>query len=82
VHLLGQGLTDLINVFEPDVAVLGGGVTRAGAMLLDPVEQIVRTTAMGAEARTVRICLATLGDVVGVIGAAVVAWDRSTGSGS
>jgi glucokinase len=76
VELLGQALTDLVNVFEPDVAVLGGGVTRAGAMLLDPVARIVRAEAMGREADVVRLELATLGDVVGVVGAAAVAWDR------
>lgn len=76
VELLGQGLTDLVNVFEPDVAVLGGGVTRSGAMLLDPVTRIVRETGMGREADVVRIELATLGDHVGIVGAAAVAWDR------
>lgn len=76
VELLGQGLTDLINVFEPDVAVLGGGVTRSGALLLDPLTAIVRENVMGREAQTVKVELATLGDVVGVVGAAAVAWDR------
>ncbi|MCL2595706.1 MAG: ROK family protein [Promicromonosporaceae bacterium] len=76
VVLLGQALTDLVNVFEPDVAVLGGGVTRSGAMLLEPIAKIVRETGMGREAKVVRLELATLGDVVGVIGAAAIAWDR------
>src|SRR5690606_7881735 len=35
--LLGQGVTDLVNAFEPEVVVLGGGVTRSGAVLLEPV---------------------------------------------
>ena len=75
VELLGQAVTDLVNVLEPDVVVLGGGVTRAGAMLLDPVREIVAGSAMGPAARAVRIELAGLGDVVGVVGAGAVALD-------
>ncbi|MFF2623704.1 ROK family protein [Oerskovia jenensis] len=73
--LLGQGVTDLVNVFEPDVVVLGGGVTRAGSMLLDPVREIVRHQAMGPAARAARVVLAGLGDAVGVVGAGAVALD-------
>lgn len=73
--LLGQALTDLVNVFEPEVVVLGGGVTRAGALLLDPVRDIVARTAMGPAARAARVVLARLGDVVCVVGAGAVAFD-------
>ncbi|MHA7132956.1 ROK family protein [Oerskovia turbata] len=73
--LLGQGVTDLVNVFEPDVVVLGGGVTRSGAMLLDPVREAVRTQAMGPAALAARVELAALGDAVGVVGAGAVALD-------
>jgi len=81
LEVLGQGLSDLINVLEPDVAVLGGGVTRAGSMLLEPLQDIVRNSVMGREADAVRLNLASLGDVVGVVGAAAVAWDRLAGAG-
>lgn len=72
--LLGQAVTDLVNVFEPHVVVLGGGVTRSGAMLLDPVREIVRTTAMPPAARA-EVTLAGLGDEVCVIGAGALALD-------
>ena len=71
--VLGQALTDLVNVFEPELVVLGGGVTRAGAMLLDPVAATVAREAMPPAAKAVRVVLAGLGDVVGVVGAGVVA---------
>lgn len=74
--ILGQALTDLVNAFEPEVAVLGGGVTRAGALLLDPVRDIVTTTAMKPAAQAVRVELAGLGDEVGVVGAGAIAFDR------
>ncbi|WEV69211.1 ROK family protein [Bifidobacterium sp. ESL0775] len=74
--ILGQALTDLVNAFEPEVAILGGGVTRAGAMLLDPVRAIVKENAMEPIAQKARIVLASLGDEVGVIGAGAIAFDR------
>jgi len=73
VDLLGAAVTDLVNVFEPDVVVLGGGVTRAGDMLLEPVRKIVSTEAMPPAAAAARIVLAGLGEHVGVVGAGVVA---------
>lgn len=73
--LLAIALTDLVNVFEPDLVVLGGGVTRAGAMLLDPVRVMVARDAMGPAARTARIELSALGERVCVVGAGAVAMD-------
>jgi glucokinase len=73
--LLGQAVTDLVNVLEPDAVILGGGVTRSGAMLLDPVRNIVKTTGMGPARAAAEVVLAGLGDVVCVIGAAAIAHD-------
>lgn len=72
--VLGQAVTDLVNLFEPHVVVLGGGVTRSGALLLDPVRATVRTAAMPPAARA-RVSLAALGDEVGVVGAGALALD-------
>jgi glucokinase len=75
VAVLAQAITDLVNVFEPDVVVLGGGVTRSGEQLLGPVRRAVLESAMPPAAAAVRIVPAGLGDAVGVIGAAAVASD-------
>ena len=75
VALLGQAVTDLVNILEPDMVVLGGGVTRSGAQLLDPVRELVATTAMAPAAAAARIELAALGDVVCVVGAGELALD-------
>ncbi|WP_375432537.1 ROK family protein [uncultured Friedmanniella sp.] len=77
-ELLATALTDLVNAFEPDLVVLGGGVTRAGSLLLDPLRTAVGSTAMSPAARAVRLELTALGDAVGVVGAAAVAFDRLT----
>lgn len=74
---LGSAVTDLVNVFEPELVVLGGGVVRAGAQLLDPVRAVVAAEAMGPAGRVARIEVAALGDVVCVVGAAAVAHDRT-----
>jgi glucokinase len=75
-ELLGSAITDLVNVFEPELVVLGGGVTRSGAMLLDPIREQVRRDAMGPAARTARLELAQLGEAVCVVGAGAVALER------
>jgi glucokinase len=75
VTALVSAVTDLVNVFEPDAVVLGGGVTRSGHLLLDPVRSGVLARAMPPAAAAVRIERAALGDLVGVVGAASVALD-------
>jgi glucokinase len=75
VDLLGAAVTDLVNVFEPDLVVLGGGVTRAGAMLLDPIRALVAREAMPPAAAAARVEFAALGDLVCVVGAGVIAYD-------
>lgn len=81
VDLLGAAVTDLVNVFEPDLVVLGGGVTRSGAMLLDPVRDRVAREAMAPAARAARVVLAELGDLVCLVGAGTVGHDLLTGVG-
>jgi glucokinase len=75
--LLGCAIVGLVNLFEPELVVLGGGVTRTGEQLLGPVRARVRELVMGPAAHAVQIRQATLGDRVGVVGAAAVAHTRS-----
>lgn len=82
VGLLGAAVTDMVNILEPDMVVLGGGVTRSGAMVLEPVRAVVGREAMGPAARAVRVELAELGDAVCVVGAGAVAMESATPSGS
>ena len=76
---LGSAITDLVNAFEPELVVLGGGVTRSGARLLDPVAAAVARDAMPPAARAARIELARLGAGVCVVGAGAVAHDLLSG---
>jgi glucokinase len=68
---LGIGLANLVNIFNPDMIIIGGGMSKMGDMLLKPARQTVKQRAFKLPARTVRIVKARLGGDVGVIGAAV-----------
>lgn len=75
VELLGTAITDLVNLFEPERVLLGGGVTRAGAMLLDPVRSLVATEAMRPAAAAARVAFAEFGQLASLIGAGAVGLD-------
>jgi glucokinase len=77
--LLGQGLVSLVNVFDPERVVLGGGVMKAGAKLLEPARRVVRARAMSVPARYVEIVPAELGDDAALIGATLLAAERVAG---
>jgi len=82
IEVLSSALTDLVNVFEPAVVVLGGGVTRAGDALLLPIRARVARDAMPPAARAARIELAALGDEVCAVGAGAIALDLLEARGS
>jgi len=69
---LACGITSLANLFEPDLVVIGGGVSRAGEQLLEPVRRLVAAESMHAPG----VVRAALGETVGVVGAAAVAFER------
>ena len=71
-YYLGIGLGNLINLFNPDTIVVGGGVSKAGAILFDPMRRTALAWALKAPAGVVKIVPATLGNDAGCIGAAVL----------
>jgi len=70
---LGVGMANLVNLFNPELIVIGGGLTNMGARIFDPVRSIIQRRAFRAAAQVVRVVPAQLGDDVGVLGAAAVA---------
>jgi glucokinase len=81
VEALACGLTSIVNLFEPELVVVGGGVARAGEQLLGPARAWVLEHAMGPAGSAVRIVAAALGDQVGVVGAAAIVYDRAQSRG-
>lgn len=72
VQLLADGLTSLINIFEPDRVVLGGGVANAGSILIDPVQAIVAKQSVGTAADC-QVVLSARPDQCGLLGAGAIA---------
>jgi glucokinase len=76
--ILGSALANILDVFNPELIVLGGGVTRAGDQLLVPVREAAFAQAMPPAARSAEIVLSELGERLGVVSAAAVAFERFT----
>jgi glucokinase len=76
IEILGSAIANILDVFNPELIVLGGGVTRAGAQLLDPVRELGLRLAMHPAARSGDVVLAGLGDDLGLVSAAAVAFER------
>ena len=75
---LACGLTSIVNLFEPQLVVLGGGVVSGtGEQLLGPVRERVRAEAMSPAGGAASIVGSALGRHVGVVGAAAVAYERA-----
>ena len=68
-RFLGAGLSNLINIFNPDTVVLAGGVTQAGDELLVPLAAEVRRRAFKPAVDACRIVLGSLPVSAGVVGA-------------
>jgi glucokinase len=71
---IGFGVVNCIHIFNPEVVAIGGGVTKAGSLLFDPINRIVDRYALAVPRKAVRVVGAEFGDDVGLVGAAAVAW--------
>lgn len=72
VHGLAVGIINIINMLDPEVIVLGGGVSAAGDFLLDAVREAVKPMVFFKTMPYARIELARLGNDAGIIGAAML----------
>ena len=67
---LGTGIANLLNIFNPDVVVIAGGVTQAGDALFEPLRAEVRRRAFKPAVDACRIVPGALPGTAGVVGAA------------
>jgi len=75
VKHLGAGIVDLINIFEPEIVCIGGGISNEGETLLAPLRAYVdseKYTAKSDAVAQTRITKATLGNDAGIVGAAML----------
>jgi glucokinase len=73
---LGVALSSFANIFEPEVIVIGGGVSAAGELLVGPAREELRRRALPPQNQT-RVTLAELGPDAGMIGAAAMALEEA-----
>jgi glucokinase len=75
-HYLGAAIGSLVNIFDPEVVVVGGGFgLAAGELLLGPARPVILREALAPAGETVRLALAELGAEAGMFGAALVAFE-------
>ena len=67
---LGVGIANAINIFDPELVILGGKVVKAGKFLLDSANEEIRRRTLGYNYRNVRVEISPLGDRAGPLGAA------------
>jgi glucokinase len=75
---LGVGIVNTVHIFNPDIIIMGGSVTKMGQLIFQPVEKAVAKQAFPLSARAIKIVPALLGDDSGLIGAALYAVNKDT----
>ena len=74
---LGVGIAGYVNVFNPEVVVVGGGFSQAGDLLLEPARRVVAERALPPARDSVRLVRALLGPDAGVIGCGLVGFEAA-----
>jgi len=69
---IGIALTGVVNLLNPDVIVVGGGLSFAGSFMFSKMKETISKRAMPTQAKSVRIKRACLGKDAGLIGAALL----------
>jgi glucokinase len=78
-RILGAGIASLVNVFNPELVVVGGGFGEAGDLLFEPARELVAREALSPGRELVRIVPAELGSEAGLIGAGLIAFEALDG---
>jgi glucokinase len=74
---LGAGIANLLNIFDPDVVIVGGGLgANAGELLLEPARRVARARALRPAATRAQIVPAYFKEDAGKIGGALLALER------
>ena len=72
-HFVGLGITNMVNVFNPEMVVLGGKISRS-KILFATALRTAKATAVGSILAAAKIVHAELGDDAGIMGAVELAW--------
>lgn len=73
IYYLSVGITDIINIFQPELVCIGGGISKAGAMFIDKLNQLVNSQVYTKNsAKKTQVVIAELENDAGIIGAAML----------
>lgn len=73
IRYLGEGILNIINIFQPEIIVIGGGVSKEGEYLLQPLREFVATGSYSKEeVPQTQIKVAVMGNDAGIVGAAML----------
>jgi glucokinase len=78
-YYVGLGVASCINIFNPEVFVIGGGIAQAGDLLMEPIRRTARANAFGSLYGFCRIVVAELGDNAGIMGGAALVQHEMSG---
>jgi len=78
-HYLGIALASFVNIFNPEIILVGGGVARAGDLFMEQAQTTMRVLAMSQPLKGVRVDLGVLGDRAGPLGMIAIARLRAAG---
>ena len=72
INYLAIGVANVINIFQPDVVCIGGGISREGENLLKPLREKVLEYSFGIDGARTRVVAATFKNDAGIFGAALL----------
>jgi glucokinase len=81
IYYLGRGVASFINIFNPEIIIIGGGVAESGSFYIDKVRQIASKFAMESSLKDVKLVAASLGNTAGYLGAVAYAFERLINTG-
>jgi glucokinase len=73
---LGIGINNVVNIFNPELVIIGGGMAEAGELILAPARKVVAERALHPNKDVAKIVLADLGNQAGVMGAAALVFSE------
>lgn len=73
IKYLAEGMINVINSFQPEILVIGGGISKQGDNLVNPLKKIIRKNIFCKEVSQTEIKIAQLGNDAGIVGAAMLA---------
>ena len=72
IDCLAIGVSNVIEIFQPDVVCIGGGISREGDVLLNPLRERVLHSSFGTDSARTKVVAATFRNDAGIIGAALL----------